>query len=462
MLNKRVKAAICSVVLIFSTITSATAAPAVSIPTNVSAVGNRGGTYTNGTVTVKWSTVTGVDGYSVQTLLSGNQIGDLSSILGESSNELTVSGLQGGQEYSFKVRAVSLGAVSSWTTAVTATPFTAPAVPPKPTQSNENLTVTVRWSAPVSDGGSAITSYVVTEVNSGATTTKSATTFSAVFTNMTAGSTVKFNVKAVNEISSSGTVSANSDQLFLPNVPAQVSDVSTSTTSNKDELSVSWAIPADRGSAITGFIVYLRQSGSDIKEIAVADATSTNLVIQSLSAGQYKAQVLAKNIIGNGARSTESNQTTVEGVTPASTTPVSGGGGSGGGGSGGGGSGGGGSSSPTPTPTPSASPSPSSTKSPTPNPSSSGKPTPAPSTTTGKVLSKPTTFITTLPKSFTSTVASSKVVDAKGNTIKNVKVSFLKSGKVSAVFPKGTRPGTYSIKVTGKNKKTTTVKIVVK
>jgi len=457
MLNKRVKAAICSVVLIFSTITSATAAPAVSIPTNVSAVGNRGGTYTNGTVTVKWSTVTGVDGYSVQTLLSGNQIGDLSSILGESSNELTVSGLQGGQEYSFKVRAVSLGAVSSWTTAVTATPFTAPAVPPKPTQSNENLTVTVRWSAPVSDGGSAITSYVVTEVNSGATTTKSATTFSAVFTNMTAGSTVKFNVKAVNEISSSGTVSANSDQLFLPNVPAQVSDVSTSTTSNKDELSVSWAIPADRGSAITGFIVYLRQSGSDIKEIAVADATSTNLVIQSLSAGQYKAQVLAKNIIGNGARSTESNQTTVEGVTPASTTPVSGGGGSGGGGSGGGGS-----SSPTPTPTPSASPSPSSTKSPTPNPSSSGKPTPAPSTTTGKVLSKPTTFITTLPKSFTSTVASSKVVDAKGNTIKNVKVSFLKSGKVSAVFPKGTRPGTYSIKVTGKNKKTTTVKIVVK
>jgi hypothetical protein len=302
----------------------------------------------------------------------------------------------------------------------------------------------------------------VTEVNSGATTTKSATTFSAVFTNMTAGSTVKFNVKAVNEISSSGTVSANSDQLFLPNVPAQVSDVSTSTTSNKDELSVSWAIPADRGSAITGFIVYLRQSGSDIKEIAVADATSTNLVIQSLSAGQYKAQVLAKNIIGNGARSTESNQTTVEGVTPASTTPVSGGGGSGGGGSGGGGSGGGGSSSPTPTPTPSASPSPSSTKSPTPNPSSSGKPTPAPSTATGKVLSKPTTFITTLPKSFTSTVASSKVLDAKGNTIKNVKVSFLKSGKVNAIFPKGTKPGTYSLKVTGKNKKTITIKIIVK
>ena len=77
-------------------------------------------------------------------------------------------------------------------------------------------------------------------------------------------------------------------------------------------------------------------------------------------------------------------------------------------------------------------------------------------------MNKPTTFISSLPKSFNSTVASSKVLDAKGSTIKNVKVSISQSGKVSAIFPKGTKPGTYSIKVTGKNKKTTTVKIVVK
>ena len=75
---------------------SATPSYAVDTPSNVSVVGNRGGSYTAGTATVKWSTVTGAEMYSVQTLLSGTQIGDLTSVLGQSSGELTIIGLQGG------------------------------------------------------------------------------------------------------------------------------------------------------------------------------------------------------------------------------------------------------------------------------------------------------------------------------------------------------------------------------
>ena len=420
---------------------------ALDVPIGFAATGNRGGTFTAGTVTLSWSPVTGADnGYSVQTLLNGNQVGLLAPVVGQGSNNLVVSGLQGGSEYSFKINAVSTTGVSSWSTAVAATPVTAPATPPKPTHSVSRLTATVNWSAPLSDGGSAITGYLITEANSGVTQTASSSARSVQFENLTAGEKIKFNVSAINTVLASGTVSANSDETTLANVPGQVTGVGVAATSVADEIRITWTNPSNGGSGLTQTKVYLVSAGNDVQTATLANTSLTSHTFSGVSSGSYTAQVQSVNIIGSGSRSLAPTAVSIAGV----VTPSSGGGGGGGG------------SSPTPTPTPSPSPSPSSTKSATPTPTPSNNPTPSPSATTGKVLSKPTTFTSSLPKSFNSTVASSKVLDAKGSTIKNVKVSISKSGKVSAIFPKGTKPGTYSIKVTGKNKKTTTVKIVVK
>lgn len=420
---------------------------ALDVPTGFAATGNRGGIFTAGTVTLSWSSVTGADrGYSVQTLLNGTQVGLLATVLGQGSNNLVVSSLQGGSEYSFKINAVSSTGVSSWSAAVTATPVTAPATPPKPTHSVSRLTATVNWSAPLSDGGSAITGYLITEANSGVTQTASSSARSVQFENLTAGEKIKFNVSAINTVLASGTVSANSDETTLANVPGQVTGVGVAATSVNDELRVTWTNPSNGGSALTQTKVYLVSSGNDVQTATLANTSLTSHTFSGISSGSYTAQVQSVNLIGSGARSLALTAISITGV---ATTPTSGGGGGGGGGGG---------SFPTPTPTPS----PSSTKSATPTPTPSNNPTPSPSAATGKVLSKPTTFTSSLPKSFNSTVASSKVLDAKGSTIKNVKVSISKSGKVSAIFPKGTKPGTYSIKVTGKNKKTTTVKIVIK
>ena len=419
---------------------------ALEIPTGFAATGNRGGTFTAGTVTLSWSPVTGADnGYAVQTLLNGNQVGNLVGVIGQSTNNLVVSGLQGGSEYSFKIRAISTSAVSSWSAGVLATPVTAPATPPKPTHSVSRLTATVNWSAPLSDGGSAITGYLITEANSGVTQTASSSARSVQFENLTAGEKIKFNVSAINTVLASGTVSANSDETTLANVPGQVTGVGVAATSANDELRVTWTNPSNGGSDLTQTKVYLVSAGNDVQTATLANTSLTSHTFSGISSGSYTAQVQSVNLIGSGARSLAPTAISITGV---ATTPTSGGGGGGGG------------SAPTPSATPSPSPSPSSTKSPTPTPSST--PMPSPSTSAGKPLSKPTTFTTTLPNTFTSTIATSKVFDAKGNTVKNVTVSISKSGKVSAVFPKGTTPGTYSIKVTGKNKKTTTVKIVVK
>jgi hypothetical protein len=415
---------------------------ALDVPTGFAATGNRGGTFTSGTVTLSWSPVTGADnGYAVQTLLNGNQVGDLAGVIGQSTNNLVVSGLQGGSEYTFKIRSISTSAVSSWSAAVTATPVTAPATPPKPTHSVSRLTATVNWSAPLSDGGSAITGYLVTEANSGVTQTASSSARSVQFENLTAGEKIKFNVSAINTVLASGTISANSDETTLANVPGQVTGVGVAATSVADEIRITWTNPSNGGSDLTQTKVYLVSAGNDVQTATLANTSLTTHTFSGVSSGSYTAQVQSVNIIGSGSRSIAPTAVSITGV----VTPSSGGGGGGGGGS-------------APTPTPSPTP----TKSATPTPTPSNNPTPSPSATTGKVLSKPTTFTSSLPKSFNSTVASSKVLDAKGSTIKNVKVSISKSGKVSAIFPKGTKPGTYSIKVTGKNKKTTTVKIVVK
>jgi predicted phage tail protein len=355
-----------------------------------------------------------------------------------------VSGLQGGSEYSFKVRAISTSAVSSWSAAVTATPVTAPATPPKPTHVISRLTATVNWSAPLSDGGSAITGYLITEANSGVTQTALSSARTVQFENLTAGEKVKFNVSAINSVLASGTVSTNSDETTLANVPGQVTGVSVAATSVADEIRITWTNPSNGGSELTQTKVYLVSAGNDVQTATLANTSLTSHTFSGLSTGSYTAQVQSVNIIGSGSRSLAPTAVSIDGV----VTPSSPSGGGGGGGS------------PTPTPTPS--PSPSATKSATPTPTPSNNPAPSPSAATGKVLSKPTTFTSSLPKSFNSKVASSKVLDAKGKAIKNVKVTILKSGKVSAIFPKGTKPGTYSIKVTGKNKKTTTVKIVVK
>jgi hypothetical protein len=415
---------------------------AVDAPGNVSASGNRGGTYLTGTVTVRWAPVSGATHYAVQTLLSGTPIGDPTSIVGQASNQVVVSGLQGGTEYTFRVRANSDGVLSSWSSAVAATPITEPAPAPKPTHTNNKLSVTVRWTEPSSDGGSAITSYVVTEANSGTSKSVTPTTFSAQFDDLTAGADVTFNVRSINNINTTGSTSQNSTESTLPNVPAQVSGVSANETTQKDELAVNWSAPAARGSAIQSYTVFLRQSGRDIQTKELSDATATSHVFSGLSAGQYSAQVLATNAIGAGARSIESTSVTIAGVTPASTTPASGGGGV----------------APTSTPSPTATPSTKPSTVPTNKPS----PGTSPTVPQSKVVPGKSTAVKVEVSSKVSlSQAQTKIVSSSGQRISNAVIKIDKNNKVNVTLPKNTKPGTYTLQIKAKNGKTYKTVIVV-
>ena len=64
--------------LIFTLLAPIQSASALATPSGLSATGNRNGDYSEGSVTVSWTPVAAADnGYAIQTLLNGVQVGGL-------------------------------------------------------------------------------------------------------------------------------------------------------------------------------------------------------------------------------------------------------------------------------------------------------------------------------------------------------------------------------------------------
>ena len=96
-----------SLLLILSVFSTLPSAQALDIPTGLTASGNRGGDYVDGTVTLTWTPVASADnGYAIQTLLNGVQVGGLTGAP-EGASSAVVGELQGGRTYSFKISAVA-------------------------------------------------------------------------------------------------------------------------------------------------------------------------------------------------------------------------------------------------------------------------------------------------------------------------------------------------------------------
>jgi len=432
--QKRIALLLTAIIQLSLGINSNQALASVSTPTNLSATGNRVGDYGSGTVNLSWTAVAGAsNGYAIQTTLNGVQVGDLTSILGQGTTSAVVGGLLGGSTYSFKIRAVSESALSSWSSAVTASPITSPSAPSKPTVTNAGLDVTVRWTAPASDGGAAIASYAVTEINLGVSQTVSASSLSVQFNGLTAGSKVKFNVRAINGVTAEGTASPTSDELTLPNVPNQVTGVTVTRGAGDGDIQVSWSTPGNGGSTLTGLEVFLRSGNQDIQTLQVTDIETTSAIFSSLAGGTYSVQVLGKNAIGSGPRSTEPTGVTIPGVAPISGSSSGGGGG--------------GITAPT------------EKKEETPKDDSSSKKSEGKDNKSdqpkGEKLKVAITVAKTLPKDLPTKNLKVKVTDANGKTIKGAKVTITKSGKVSVVFPKGTRTGDYKLNLKSKKKEIT-------
>ena len=185
-----------------------------------------------------------------------------------------------------------------------------PSVAPAPVTSLQamagNRQVSLRWSAPVSNGGTEITDYVVQY----RTTSQSTwTTFpdgmtsatSATVTGLTNGTSYLFRVASVNSAGQGGFCT-----LSAPATPRTTADPPTNVTgtAGNGRVALNWAAPANNGgAAVSRYAVHYSENGGKSWTIAPANASArTSATVADLTNGrEYLFRVAAVNAAGVGA-----------------------------------------------------------------------------------------------------------------------------------------------------------------
>ncbi|HYL65689.1 MAG TPA: fibronectin type III domain-containing protein [Nitrosopumilaceae archaeon] len=201
---------------------------------------------------------------------------------------------------------------------------TAPTAPGAPTGLTANTVSTsqinLSWTAPASNGGSAITGYMIERsTDSGTTwstiqsnTGSTATTFSD--TGLTASTAYMYRVSAINAVGTSvpsNTASATtSGTTTAPQPPTGL----TASTISTSQINLSWTTPSNNGgSAITGYkIERSTDSGTTWSTISANTAsTSTTFSDTGLTASTtYTYRVSAINAVGTSSPSNTASATT--------------------------------------------------------------------------------------------------------------------------------------------------------
>ncbi|MBK9702904.1 MAG: fibronectin type III domain-containing protein [Betaproteobacteria bacterium] len=221
---------------------------------------------------------------------------------------ITVSGLANGTAYTFTVtatNAVGTGPASAASAAVT--PATVPGAPTAVTATRGNGQVTVGFTAPASDGGSAITSYTATSDPGNFTGSCTAPCASITVSGLTNGTAYTFTVTATNAVGT-GPASAASAAVTPATVPGAPTAV-TATRGN-GQVTVGFAAPAsDGGSAITQYTA----TSSPGNFTGNCTAPCASITVSGLANGTaYTFTVTATNAVGTGPASAASAA-----VTPA-------------------------------------------------------------------------------------------------------------------------------------------------
>ncbi|CAB4548564.1 unannotated protein [freshwater metagenome] len=230
----------------------------------------------------------------------------------------TFTGLTNGVAYTFIVTAINgAGTVAADPTAAV-TPRTLPDAPTAVTAVAGNARATLSWTAPVSNGGSAITGYTVT--SSPAITAPSDCTntinLTCTFSGLTNGTVYTFTLIATN-IAGSSIASASSNSVTPVTVPDAPTNVTA--TAGDAQIDLTWLAPTvDGGSAITGYTVV--SSPAITAPVACTATTSLNCTFTGLTNGTaYTFTVIAINTVGNSLLSVASAATTPRTIPDAPT-----------------------------------------------------------------------------------------------------------------------------------------------
>jgi hypothetical protein len=221
-----------------------------------------------------------------------------------------VVGLTAGTTYTFTVTATNgngTGPASSPSSQITL-----PNVPGAPTAVMATAGVRramVSWTAPMNNGGSAVTGYVVTTSPGGQTT--GATGTSVTVMGLSNGQTYSFTVQATNAVGT-GAASLSSNSVTTPNLPNPPTNIMASlgtVTPSSGQATVSWHAPTS-DDPILSYLITTLPGGATV----TITAPATSGTVANLTDGAtYTFTVAATSDVGTGSASAVS-----AGVTPAS------------------------------------------------------------------------------------------------------------------------------------------------
>ncbi len=223
----------------------------------------------------------------------------------------TVTGLTAGTHY-FRVTAVNAAGegVPSEEESATFAPNTVPGQPAGLTATASGSGVVLSWTAPASDGGAAITGYVIDEGTSPDLEPGTPVNGSPVkatsdtVTGLTKGSTYYFTVAAVNAVGqgpASGKVSATLPAATSPASPAFAAPNGLTATAGNAQVHLSWTAPAsDGGSRVTGYDLYRTTAPGFQASAVITSVTGTSTTVTGLTNGTtYYFMVAAINATGH-------------------------------------------------------------------------------------------------------------------------------------------------------------------
>ena len=313
----------------------AAAASSGSGPGAPGVVTNVTGTAGIGQISVTWSAPVSNGGsaltdYTVQ--YSSNSGGTWTTFADgvSTATSTTVTGLSAGTSYTFRVLAkntIGDGPYSAASAAVSAA--TTPDAPTTVVATQGVGQMGVTWSAPVNNGGSAITDYVVqysSDSGSNWTTFADGTSASAstTVTGLANNTSYIFRIAAVN-IAGTGSYSTASTAVTTAAVPG-APGTPTPTAHQNTQVPLTWSAAASNGSAITDYVVQYSTSAtfaSAVTTFADGTSASTSATVTGLANGTtYYFRVAAVNAVGTGPYSTISASAVPSTIPDAPATPT--------------------------------------------------------------------------------------------------------------------------------------------
>lgn len=264
-----------------------------------------------------------ISSYSVEQSVNGGAWTVAVASTGDGRTSRAMGGLVNGTSYRFRVSAInSVGAGGASTPSPAVIPAAQPSAPTMGEVAVVRDGVSVRWTAPLDDGGSPITSYAIQSAANGTDTWVSvvsstgSTATSRTLIGLPPGRNYRFRVAAINS-ATRGAFSAASPSVTLAGVPGapRISEA----VGGDGMVNLKWDRPVDDGGRpITGYRIE-RSRDRGATWVAISSSTrATHAVVTGLTNGQnYVFKVAAINSVGVGRRSKASSP-----VTPgASITP---------------------------------------------------------------------------------------------------------------------------------------------